>query len=184
MTPKRQTKGKSRAVANELPSTSDAAEVETSKVLAKWYHSFQSVKRSIRDEIIRTLQFLLSQLASWQRSRKSSVTQKASLNFLFKSTMGANTELAPYLAFKGVLEMNSHINIIALVAYEAFVFSDKNDGATNATMVWQTDEQAVGQDLAFQKFIQPLNENLESLLENPNGIYNRMLRLLTWKKLL
>lgn len=28
------------------------------------------------------------------------------INFQFKATMGANAELAPYLAFKGVLEMN------------------------------------------------------------------------------
>jgi hypothetical protein len=34
------------------------------------------------------------------------------INFLFKSTMGANAELAPYLAFKGIHEMNSYVDII------------------------------------------------------------------------
>jgi hypothetical protein len=34
------------------------------------------------------------------------------INSLFKSTMGANAELAPYLAFKGVPEFNSYTDII------------------------------------------------------------------------
>ncbi|KPA37360.1 hypothetical protein FLAG1_09825 [Fusarium langsethiae] len=83
------------------------------KALAKWHHNFQSVKRIFDTD-----------------------NQPTGLK-------GANTELAPYLAFKGVLEMNSYIDIIAN----------------------QRAEQAVGQDLTFQEFMQPLKEDLENLLE-------------------
>ncbi|KAK6697991.1 hypothetical protein SNK05_010839 [Fusarium graminearum] len=169
MAPKR--KGKGRAVAVQAPSASDEARAEHAKVLAKWHHNFQSIKR-IFDE---NNQHPVMAWPEWfDTNNDYSITSHPNppisdvkagkqakehemfgypngvlINFLFKSTMGGSNELAPYLAFKGILEMNSYIDIIG-----EFSRSSK-----------EANEQAVDQDLAFQEFIQPFNEDFEGLLE-------------------
>ncbi|KAJ4114801.1 hypothetical protein NW768_011355 [Fusarium equiseti] len=93
--------------------------------LTKWHHKFISVKRIYDKD---------NQHPSMEYSRAAKKYQDFKypkgvlINFQYKATVGANAELAPYLAFRGVLETNSYIEIIvpdivhqaALVAFNNF----------------------------------------------------------------
>ena len=59
------------------------------------------------------------------------------VNFLFKATMGSNTELAPYLAFKGVLEMNSYVDIVCKSSILNETFEDYINRFVVADLVHQ-----------------------------------------------
>ncbi|RFN40475.1 hypothetical protein FIE12Z_13051 [Fusarium flagelliforme] len=77
-----------------------------------------------------------------------------SIDFLFKATMGANAELAPYLAFKGILEMNSYVDIADGPGHYQRGFDNG----------LETNDQAEGTDLEFQNFITGMNEDLKQHL--------------------
>ncbi|RBR24753.1 uncharacterized protein FIESC28_02526 [Fusarium coffeatum] len=63
--------------------------------------------------------------------------------------MGANAELAPYSAFKGVLEMNSYVDIVVPDI--------------------QTNDDAEGLEFEFQSFVRTMNLDLEKLKKNQNN---------------
>ncbi|KAF0642329.1 hypothetical protein NXS19_008379 [Fusarium pseudograminearum] len=154
MAPKRKVKG--RAVHAQAHSAVDDTQAENTKVLAKWHHNFQSIKRIFdankqHPDLTWPEWFDTNNdysitshpnppIPNNQAGKKAKEHEKFGypdgvlVNFLFKSTMGASNELAPHLAFKGVLEMNSYIDIIdadiihqsALLVSEGFVLSDKH----------------------------------------------------------
>ncbi|KAM0233270.1 hypothetical protein ACHAPO_007349 [Fusarium lateritium] len=121
-------KGKYRAVAT------DAAQVERAKQLAKWHHNFISVKRIFNSnnqhpdltwpawfDKKNDYSFVshesppVSEVKAGKQAKnheKLGYPDGVLINCVFKSTMGANNELAAYLSFKGVLEMNSYIDVI------------------------------------------------------------------------
>ncbi|KAM0365437.1 hypothetical protein ACHAPK_009665 [Fusarium culmorum] len=164
MAPKR--KGKGQAAAAQAPCAFEDAQAEHAKVLSKWHHNIQSVKRIFdannQHPVLAWPGWFdtnndysitshpnppLSDVKAGKQAKeheKFGYPNGVLVNFLFKSTMGASNELAPYLAFKGILEMNSYIDIIA-----------------------------VDQDLSFQEFVKPFNEDFEGLLEeHKNGGVN------------
>ncbi|RGP72380.1 hypothetical protein FLONG3_6776 [Fusarium longipes] len=125
----------------------------------KWHHNFKSLKRIFNENNEHpTLKFpdwVDAGRAAKEHRDKYNYPKGVLINFRFKASMGVNSELTQYLAFKGILEMNSYVDTIvadivqhaALVAHHHFAIS-KETFDTDVTM--------------------PLNDDLAKIMDNIN----------------
>lgn len=144
MPPRKTRNKKATAAASQAPGDDTTATYKDQLEPTKWHHNFLSVKRIFdQDNQHPSMEYpkwldnnsdyshtthegpVVSELeAAWmaKKHQEFKYPKGVLVNFLFKATMGSNTELAPCLAFRGVLEMNSYVDSIgkSRILNEAF----------------------------------------------------------------